>query len=195
MKNQIIIATKNKGKVREFEQMFANDGYQVTSLFEYEEIPDIEETGKTFAENAVLKAETLAKALNQKVIADDSGLVIDALDGRPGVYSARYAGEEKSDKANNEKVLNEMKDIPSEDRTARFVCTIAVASPGEPTYVVEGTCEGIIALEPAGANGFGYDPIMFLPGFEKTMAQLSPQEKNQISHRARALEKLMEQWK
>jgi XTP/dITP diphosphohydrolase len=195
MSKQIIIATKNKGKVREFEQMFAKDGYEVKSLLDYKDIPDIEETGETFAENASIKAETLAKALNEVVIADDSGLVVDALDGRPGVYSARYAGLTKSDAANNEKVLKEMQDIPSEDRTARFVCAIAVASPQENTFIVEGICEGVISREPVGTNGFGYDPIMFLPAFDKTMAQLTANEKNGISHRGKALQQLISKWK
>ncbi|WP_100373682.1 XTP/dITP diphosphatase [Bacillus sp. FJAT-45037] len=194
MTKSIIIASKNKGKVREFEQMFESRGYIVKSLLDYDEIPDIAETGVTFEENAKIKAETLANILNEMVIADDSGLVVDALDGRPGVYSARYAGEDKSDQANLKKVLEEMIDVPAEDRTARFVCMIAVAEPNQKTFSVQGACEGVITREPVGKNGFGYDPIMHIPSYNKTMAELNSTEKNKISHRARALEALMKIW-
>lgn len=184
---KIIIATGNKGKAKEFESMFAPLGYQVLTLHDLEGAVDVEETGSTFEENAILKAESLCEQFQTMVIADDSGLMIDALDGRPGVYSARYAGEEKSDDANMTKVLEELKDVPKEQRTARFYCALAVARPGEETVTVSGTVEGYIQSERQGEYGFGYDPIFYVPSLKKTMAQLRPEEKNAISHRANAL--------
>ncbi|MEH7343703.1 XTP/dITP diphosphatase [Bacillus sp. JJ1532] len=187
---EVIIATKNAGKAKEFERMFMPLGYKVKTLIDYPEIDDIEETGSTFEENAILKAESVSKALNKIVIADDSGLSIDALNGRPGIYSARYAGEEKSDEANMAKVLDELNDIPDKDRQARFYCALAVAVPGLETFTVSGTCEGLILREKRGSNGFGYDPIFFVVDNEKAMAELKPEEKAEISHRAQALRKL-----
>jgi len=184
---KIIIATGNKGKAKEFESMFAPLGYQVLTLHDLEGAVDVEETGSTFEENAILKAESLCERFQTMVIADDSGLMIDALNGRPGVYSARYAGEEKSDDANMKKVLEELKDVPKEQRTARFYCALAVARPGEETLTVSGTVEGYIQSERQGEYGFGYDPIFYVPSLKKTMAQLRPEEKNAISHRANAL--------
>ena len=184
---KIIIATGNKGKAKEFESMFAPSGYQVLTLHDLEGAVDVEETGSTFEENAILKAESLCEQFQTMVIADDSGLMIDALNGRPGVYSARYAGEEKSDDANMKKVLEELKDVPKEQRTARFYCALAVARPGEETLTVSGTVEGYIQSERQGEYGFGYDPIFYVPSLKKTMAQLRPEEKNAISHRANAL--------
>ncbi|WP_100408209.1 XTP/dITP diphosphatase [Bacillus solitudinis] len=191
--NEIIIATKNIGKVNEFVQLFSEFNVKVRSLLDYPEIPDIIEDGQTFADNAVKKAETISQVFGQTVIADDSGLIVDALDGRPGVYSARYAGGEKNDVANNEKVLKELIDIPDSDRNARFFCAIAVANPLIKTKVFEGICEGYITREARGDNGFGYDPIMFLPEIGKTMAELSSEEKNKLSHRSAALRKLLEE--
>lgn len=153
---QIIIVTKNKGKVREFNDLFQNYGIKVLSLLELDsDIPDIEETGVTFEENAALKAEQIANLLNKPVLADDSGLVVDALNGAPGVYSARYAGEEKSDQANNEKLLKALRDVPEGKRTAKFVCVLAVSVPGEETVFQTGTCEGKIGFVPQGDYGFG----------------------------------------
>ncbi|MGC3788929.1 XTP/dITP diphosphatase [Priestia aryabhattai] len=187
---EIIIATKNAGKVKDFETLFSPKGFKVTSLLDFPEIEDVKETGVTFAENATLKAETISSALNKPVIADDSGLAIDALNGEPGVYSARYAGENKDDNANIEKVLQKLHDVPFEKRTARFHCTLAIAVPGKRTELVEGTCEGRILEEKRGENGFGYDPIFFVEKWNCSMAELSKEQKNQISHRANALEKL-----
>jgi XTP/dITP diphosphohydrolase len=191
---EVIIATKNAGKVKEFQTLFAEKGLTVKSLLDVENAPDVEETGETFAENAILKAETIANYLNKVVIADDSGLAVDALGGKPGVYSARYAGEHKNDKENMAKVLEELKGVPFEQRTARFHCALAVAIPNQRTVVVEGTCEGYIAEAPTGTNGFGYDPIFYVPEQQKTMAELSKEEKNKISHRANALKKLEKIW-
>ncbi|MEH7019341.1 XTP/dITP diphosphatase [Priestia megaterium] len=187
---EIIIATKNAGKVKDFETLFSPKRFKVKSLLDFPGIEDVEETGVTFAENATLKAEAISSALNKPVIADDSGLAIDALNGEPGVYSARYAGENKDDNANIEKVLQKLNDVPFEKRTARFHCALAIAVPGKRTEIVEGTCEGHILEEKRGENGFGYDPIFFVEKWRCSMAELTKGQKNQISHRANALKKL-----
>lgn len=187
---EAIIATHNPGKVKEFKDILAPKGYDVKSLADIGFLEEVEETGHTFEENAVLKAEAVAKAVNKMVIADDSGLSVDNLGGSPGVYSARYAGEQKDDMANINKVLQELKGIEKEQRTARFRCALAVSIPGEETKTVEGHVEGYIAEEPKGENGFGYDPIFIVKDKDKTMAELTSDEKNKISHRANALKKL-----
>ncbi|EIM12574.1 nucleoside-triphosphatase [Bacillus atrophaeus C89] len=187
---EAIIATHNPGKVKEFKDILAPKGYDVKSLADIGFLGEIEETGHTFEENAVLKAEAVAKAVNKMVIADDSGLSVDNLGGSPGVYSARYAGEQKDDTANINKVLQELKGIEKEQRTARFRCALAVSIPGKETKTVEGHVEGYIAEEPKGENGFGYDPIFIVKDKDKTMAELTSDEKNKISHRANALKKL-----
>lgn len=187
---EAIIATHNPGKVKELKEILEPRGYDVKSLAEIGFTEEIEETGHTFEENAIMKAEAVAKAVNKMVIADDSGLSIDNLGGRPGVYSARYAGEQKDDQANIEKVLSELKGIEKEQRTARFRCALAVSIPGEETKTVEGHVEGYIAEEPRGEYGFGYDPIFIVKDKDKTMAELTSDEKNKISHRADALKKL-----
>ncbi|MBV6685436.1 XTP/dITP diphosphatase [Rossellomorea marisflavi] len=192
MAKNVIIATKNRGKAKEFELMFKPYGYEVQTLLDLPHIEDVEETGVTFEENAILKAETVAKELDCLVISDDSGLSIDALDGRPGVYSARYAGEAKSDEANMEKVLSELEGVDEANRTARFHCVLAIAGPGRKTETVNGTCEGVILEEKRGSNGFGYDPIFFVPSLGKAMAELTPDEKRGISHRGHALDQLRE---
>ena len=191
MKN-VLIATKNKGKAKEFEALFAPKGIKVLTLLDIEDAIDVEETGTTFEENAILKAKAISEQMNMTVLSDDSGLVIDALDGRPGVYSARYAGPAKNDKDNYEKVLEEMKDVPDEKRTARFYCAIAMVGPEIGTITVSGTCEGYIARKPEGEYGFGYDPIFYVPEKETVMANLEPAVKNKISHRANALKALEE---
>ncbi|NHM30509.1 XTP/dITP diphosphatase [Neobacillus terrae] len=188
--NEVIIATKNPGKAKEFEHLFASKNISVRTLLDYPEIDDIDETGETFEENAVIKAETIAEQLNKMVIGDDSGLIVDALDGRPGIYSARYAGEQKDDQANIDKVLDELSTVAEENRSARFYCTLAVAIPGKETITVSGTCEGEILSERRGINGFGYDPIFFVPELGKSMAELPSDEKNRISHRANAIQEL-----
>lgn len=188
--NEVIIATKNPGKAKEFEGIFRSLGYEVKTLIDFPEIKEIEETGSTFEENAIIKAESVSEALNRMVIADDSGLSIDALSGRPGIYSARYAGEQKNDEENMEKVLEELSDIADSERQAQFYCALAVAVPGKETITVIGTCEGVILRKKRGTHGFGYDPIFFVPEKGKTMAELRPEEKAEISHRARALKNL-----
>lgn len=175
---QIIIATKNRGKAKEFKEFFSQKNIEALSLLDIEkQLPDVDETGDTFEENASLKAEEISHILNKAVLSDDSGLVIDALDGRPGVYSARYAGEDKDDEENVKKVLKELENIPEHDRNARFVCVLAIARPEGQTKLVRGECEGKIALFPSGDNGFGYDPIFIPDGYQQTMAELEPEEK------------------
>ena len=187
---QVIIATQNLGKAKDFEALFRPYGYEILTLRDIAEEIDVEETGTTFEENAILKAETVAKLLNTAVIADDSGLEIDALDGEPGVYSARYAGGEKSDSANIDKVLEKMKGIPEEKRHARFRCVLAIAVPGKETKTFSGSCEGYIIEERIGENGFGYDPIFWVPSEGRTLAELQPQEKAAISHRGNAMREM-----
>ncbi len=186
---QVVIATKNRGKAKDFEALFMPLGYEVVTMFDVAPDMEIEETGTTFEENAVLKAETLSKALGTIVIADDSGLAVDALDGAPGVYSARYAGDH-DDEANIVKVLENLKGVPEEERTARFMCALAIAGPELETTTVFGSCEGVILEEKRGTNGFGYDPIFFVPELNRAMAELSPEEKGAISHRGNAIRKL-----
>ena len=186
---KVVIATKNKGKAKDFEALFQPLGFEVVTMFEVAPDMEIEETGTTFEENAVLKAETLAKELNMIVIADDSGLAVDALDGAPGVYSARYAGDH-DDEANIVKVLENLAGVPEEKRTARFMCALAIAGPEMDTTTVFGTCEGVILQEKRGTNGFGYDPIFFIPELGRAMAELTPEEKGAISHRGNAIRKL-----
>ncbi|MBS4208921.1 XTP/dITP diphosphatase [Bacillus sp. FJAT-50079] len=190
MKRAVFIATKNKGKADEFAALFAPYGVEVKTLLDLPSLPDIAETGMTFEENAILKAEGISKLTNEIVIADDSGLIIDELDGMPGIYSARYAGEEKNDEANIDKVLTEMKEVPEEKRTARFYCALAIAGPNIETETVNGICEGMILPERKGANGFGYDPVFYSLSAKKSMAELTSEEKNQLSHRAFALKNL-----
>lgn len=185
---EIIIATKNQGKVNEFKDMFQDSLVHVQSLLDLSvEVPDIEETGKTFQENAEIKAESVSKWFNKPVIADDSGLVVDALNGAPGVYSARYAGENKTDEEHYMKLLEALKDVPFQDRTARFICVLAFKEPEKKAVFFTGICEGKIAFEPLGNEGFGYDPVFIPEGDTRTMAQLLPEEKNRLSHRSEAI--------
>lgn|SRR5690625_992853 len=190
---KIMIASRNKGKIKEFTEFFRPYGIEVTSLVDFETIPDIEETGESFEENAKIKAEQVADIVRMPVLADDSGLTVDALDGAPGIYSARYAGEGSSDDENNEKLLEALRDVPKEKRTARFVCVLAISTPGEETVYYKGYCEGEIAFEAKGENGFGYDPVFIAKGYDRTMAELSSEEKNAISHRRQAFKQL-ERW-
>jgi XTP/dITP diphosphohydrolase len=188
--HEVIIATKNPGKAKEFIRMFEPHGIKVKTLLDFPEMEDIEETGQTFEENAILKAEAVCKQFGQMVIADDSGLIVDTLNGRPGIYSARYAGEEKNDEANNDKLLAELRDVKEQDRTARFYCALALALPGKNTITVNGKCEGSVLFERRGTYGFGYDPIFLVTEMNRSMAEITPEEKTQISHRAKALQKL-----
>ncbi|MCE5149406.1 XTP/dITP diphosphatase [Staphylococcus simulans] len=183
----LVIATNNKGKINDFKVIFPE--YNVIGISELISDFDVEETGTTFEENAKLKSEAAAQALGKRVIADDSGLTVDALNGEPGIYSARYAGEDKDDNANIEKLLEKLKGN-SRHRTAEFVCVISMSAPGEETVTFEGTVSGVITMEKLGEQGFGYDPIFYVPRMHKTMAQLTDQEKGEISHRRQAIDKL-----
>ena len=193
-KKKIVIATKNPGKARDFAVLFEPKGYEVVTLLDYPEIEDVEETGYTFEANARKKAETIAELLGMTVLADDSGICIDALDGQPGVFSARFAGGMKSDAANNAKVLAMLGSQENPSRKAHFHCTLVLAHPDRESLVVEGDIEGEIAEFPSGDYGSGYDPLFYLPQLGKTMAELSDVEKNQISHRAIALKNLEKNW-
>lgn len=186
---QIILATKNKNKLVEVKAVLGND-YEVLSMEDIGIDVDVEENGTTFEENATIKAEAICKICGKPVMADDSGLEIDYLDKKPGVLSARFLGHDTSYDIKNAKILEMLEDVPEEKRTARFVCSIAVAFPDRDTVVVRDTIEGIIGYESAGENGFGYDPIFYVPELKKTTAQLSMEEKNKISHRGKALVKM-----
>jgi XTP/dITP diphosphohydrolase len=187
---EVVVATRNPGKLREIRQILAPLGLKVLSLADFPEIPEIREDGRTFAENAILKASAVARLTGRVAIADDSGLAVDALEGRPGIFSSRYAGQGATDADRCRKLLREMAQVPPERRGAAFICAVAVVSPGGKEETVEGRCRGEIALSPRGVHGFGYDPVFFLPEMGKTMAELDPEVKNRISHRARALEQL-----
>jgi XTP/dITP diphosphohydrolase len=190
---QVLIATRNTGKAAEFKQFFSRYHIEALSMLDLEEdLPDVEETGVTFEENAALKAEEISTKLGIPVLADDSGLVINALNGEPGVYSARYAGLVKNDDANMDKVLKKLQGVSRLERTARFVCVIALSIPGEKTIFRTGFCEGHIAATKSGTNGFGYDPIFIPNDQEKTMAELTAEEKNRISHRTKAIQQFDE---
>lgn len=184
---KLVIATGNKGKLAEFYELLSGLPFDVLSLGDYPEIREIQETATSFRENAAIKAETVAKATGELALADDSGLEVDALGGRPGVYSARFAGVGAGDAANIEKLLSEIKDVPAERRTARFRAVIAIAGPGRITEFAEGTCEGQILFSPRGAGGFGYDPIFLVPETGKTFAEMEKEEKNKLSHRGKAM--------
>lgn len=187
---KIIVATRNAGKVNEFKEMLGRLGYDVESLLDYETAPETDETGSTFEENAELKSREAAAYFGHAVLSDDSGLEVDALDGAPGVYSARFAGEDKSDEANNTLLLEKLADVPTEKRTARFVCALSLAKPSGETLTVRGTMEGVIGFERKGTNGFGYDPLFIIPSLNQTAAELTKSEKASISHRGQALRKL-----
>lgn len=187
---EVLIATNNLGKKKDFEALFEPMGVRVLTLNDVADDIDVEETGVTFEENAILKAETVANLLGKIVIADDSGLEIDALQGAPGVYSARYAGPDCDDEKNMDKALKNLEDVPTNERQARFVCVLAIAGPKIETVTYRGDCDGLILEERRGTNGFGYDPIFFVEHLGKSMAQLTSAEKSAISHRGAALEKL-----
>lgn len=193
----IVLATKNQGKVREFASLLAPFGLHVVGLDSFAGLADVEETGLSFAENALLKARAACKETGLVSVADDSGLEVDALDKAPGVYSARFSADEASpptDESNIRKLLRVLADIAPERRTARFRCAMAACAPNGESLLAEGAWEGMIAESPAGSNGFGYDPVFFDPELGKTAAQLPPEEKNVRSHRAAAVRDLFRQW-
>jgi XTP/dITP diphosphohydrolase len=186
---KLLLATSNPGKIREYRLLLDGFGYQITTLTEEGIAKTVIESGNDYEQNARLKAITYAKLSQLTTLADDSGLEVDALDGEPGVKSARFAGEVATDAEKVRLLLAKLNGIPWERRTARFKCVIAIASPGGRAELCYGECHGMIALEAKGENGFGYDPIFFLPEIGKTMAELHLEMKNQISHRARASQK------
>ncbi|MBR3350380.1 MAG: XTP/dITP diphosphatase [Solobacterium sp.] len=187
----IVVASTNEGKIREFRQMLEPRGYTVKSLADFDDMPEIEENGTTFAENAVIKAEAVTKRYGIMAVSDDSGLEIDAFDRQPGVHSARWLGHDTPYSEKNRIILEKMKGI--ENRTCRYVCAIAISRPEQESIVFEDTVECTIAFEPSGTNGFGYDPIIFYPPYGKTMADMTKDEKNALSHRGKAVRKL-EEW-
>ena len=187
---KVIIATGNRHKVAELSVLFApynNKGYEFVSMRDAGFTGDIVEDADTFEGNALIKARTVCEATGCIAIADDSGLCVDALDGKPGVFSARYAGELADDGRNNAKLLAELRDVPEEKRTARFCCVIAAAFPDGKTVVAQGECEGRIGFEKKGDGDFGYDPLFYYPPFDKTFAEMTANEKNSVSHRGRAV--------
>ena len=190
---RIIFATSNEGKMKEIRLIMADSGYEVVSLKEAGISADIEENGTTFEENAVIKASAIAKLTGLPVLADDSGLEVDFMDKAPGIYSARFLGEDTSYDIKNNYILDKLKDVPLPQRSARFVCAIALSWPDGTTITKRATIEGYIGYEIRGENGFGYDPIFMVPEFDKTTAELSIEEKNKISHRAKALMAMKEE--
>lgn len=187
---KLVVATKNAGKLKEVKALLANYPFYVLSLADFPDLPEIAETGLNFAENAGIKATAVAEHTGLMALGDDSGLEVDFLDGAPGVFSARFAGEDADDRLNNQMLLSLLAGVPLEQRTARFRCVMALAIPGDrQVYFTEGTCPGLIGDEPVGEQGFGYDPIFILPEKGLTLAQLDLETKNQVSHRAQALKK------
>ena len=189
------MATTNPGKFAEVQAFLAKLPLQITSLKNLTNPPEVVENGRTFEENALKKARTLAEYSGLLTLADDSGLEVDALGGEPGIYSARYAGAEGDDERNNQKLLGELTGVVEEQRTARFVCALALCAPqsqGMKEWVVRQTCEGRIAFAPSGSHGFGYDPLFFYPPFGKTLGEIERDVKATVSHRGKALMKLAE---
>ena len=193
----VVLASRNQGKIRELAVLLEPFGVTVKGLSEFPDIGEIEETGSTFAENSLLKAATVSNLTGLVAVADDSGLAVDALDGAPGVYSARYseeAGRPATDERNTEKVLTQTASVPDKNRACRFISAMAAAAPDGRHIIAQGVWEGILAREPSGTNGFGYDPVFFDPEMNMTAAEMSPEQKNSRSHRAKACKKLLELW-
>jgi XTP/dITP diphosphohydrolase len=187
----LVLGTRNAKKRQEIVEILGDLGLELSDLTCWPDAPEVEETGTTFEANAGKKATELAVALHQWVLGEDSGLIVPALNGRPGVYSARYAGKQGDDAANNARLLAELAPLPDDRRAAYYVCTAALANPaGEVVAVVEGRCHGAIVKELRGAGGFGYDPLFLIPEYHRTFGELSPVVKHALSHRARALAKL-----
>ncbi|MBN1881129.1 MAG: XTP/dITP diphosphatase [Deltaproteobacteria bacterium] len=189
---EVVLATKNRGKVRDFadifDQMGLSDRITLLDLSHFPGFPDVPEDGATFSENALIKARAAAAHTGKISVADDSGIVVDALGGAPGIYSARFAGVSADDRANNEKLLQMMKDVPEAERRASFRAAVAIVSPEGKEEVVVGECHGYVAAAPLGTNGFGYDPLFFYLPLNKTYGQMTDEQKNRISHRRRAIE-------
>jgi len=188
----LVIATRNKGKTSEIRDLLKDFPIEIKNLDDFGPIPQVEEDGTTFEENAYKKASFTARVLGFPAIADDSGLTVDALGGAPGIYSARYAGEHAGDEQRCAKLLKEMEGISN--RKAAFECVISIAVPTGPALTYEARCEGLIAQQPAGSNGFGYDPVFYYPPLGKTFAELTREEKNTVSHRGKALKELQDEF-
>nr|WP_204618226.1 XTP/dITP diphosphatase [Desulforadius tongensis] len=184
---ELVLASGNKGKLQELRALLAPYNITVYSLADYPDMPETVEDGSTFLENAVKKAREAAAYTGLPALADDSGLEVDYLNGQPGVYSARFAGPQKDDAANNSKLLRLMQNVPWEQRTAGFRCVMAICTPQGEVYTSEGTCRGYILQQARGQGGFGYDPLFYVPEYDKTFAELDMSEKNKISHRGKAL--------
>lgn len=193
MKEKIVFATGNEGKMREIRLILADLGMEILSMKEAGAALDIEENGKTFAENAEIKARAVWEKTKGIVLADDSGLVVDYLNGEPGIYSARYLGEDTSYEIKNQVILDRVKEAKGSERSARFLCAIAAVLPDGTVLHTEAAMEGVIADKAAGTGGFGYDPILFIPEFGVTSAELTIEQKNKISHRGKALELMKEE--
>ena len=191
MKQIIVLATTNQGKTREIHELLKGFPIEIKNLNDFGPIPEVIEDGTTFDDNAYKKASFTARVLGYPAMADDSGLCVEALDGAPGVYSARYAGENATDADNVNKMLDDLKD--KENRNASFKCVVSIAVPTGAALTYEGECQGVITQEPAGDNGFGYDPLFLYPEFNKTFAQLSIQEKGSVSHRGKALKEIADE--
>lgn len=194
---KVIVATSNQGKLKEFRKMLAPFGIEVLSNQELDPdlIPEIVEDGTTFEENALIKANAYFNQFNLPTLADDSGLEVDALNGEPGVYSARYAGPDSHDQENYQKLLRKLEGVPHDQRKARFTCVIALVNGQSSPIIARGQCEGYILERPVGKEGFGYDPVFYVPEKEKSMAELTQAEKNKLSHRYHALNHLLAQLK
>lgn len=192
---EILFATSNAGKAKEVQAMFSDLDVDVKTLREEGIDIEIEENGQTFAENALIKAKAIAGMTDKIVLADDSGLVVDYLNGEPGIYSARYMGEDTSYDIKNARILERMEGVPDDQRTARFVCAMSAIMPGGEVICTEGIMEGLIGYEMKGTNGFGYDPIFYLPEYGMTSSEISPEKKNEISHRGKALRKMQDELK
>ena len=192
MKQRIIFATGNKNKIREIHEILGDLGWEILSMKEAGIDLDIVEDGTTFEENAIIKAKTIMEITGEIAIADDSGLEVDYLDGAPGIYSARFLGEDTSYDIKSNYIIDKLKDAKGKERSARFVCAMAVAFPNGKIKTCKGTIEGLIAYEQKGTNGFGYDPIVYVPEYEMTTGEMAPELKNSISHRGKALEQMKE---
>lgn len=189
---ELIVATKNKGKLKEIKELLKEFDLKVTSLAEYPDVPEIVEDGKDFYENALIKARTVARHTGKLVLGEDSGIEVEYLNNAPGLFSSRFAGEDATDDDNNAKLMRELDGVPKEKRKARYRCFVAMLDGEKIVGVVDGRCEGYIATEPHGENGFGYDPYFLIEEYGKTFGELDPAIKSKISHRAKALVKVKE---
>ena len=187
---ELVVATKNKGKLREIKELLKDFDLKITSLSDYPDAPDIEEDGKSFAQNAIKKAATIALYTKKLTLGEDSGLEVKALKNQPGIYSARFSGAKATDSRNNQKLMRSLKGVPMKKRQARYRCFAALVDAKRVINVLNGSCSGLISTKAKGRNGFGYDPYFFIPRYGKTFGELDPSIKAKISHRARALRKV-----